>query len=146
MNRDRSKYDQFSLERYRYERSLSHLAALIVAGVIIAILGASLLKKSDGTKRKLAVTSISAFEDALERYRLDTGRYPTTEEGLPALFTAPKTASGWDGPYIEKPSFLDPWREPYIYRSSIDRPGWNYDIFSTGPDKLEATEDDVTNE
>jgi len=145
MDGDRSKYEKFSLERYRYERSLSHLAALIVAGFIIAILGGSLLRKSEGTKKKLTVTSIAAFEDALERYKLDVGRYPSTEEGLQALFTAPKMASDWDGPYIEKPSFFDPWRESYIYRSTTDRPGWNYEIVSKGPDKVEGTEDDITN-
>jgi len=144
MSRDRSKYEEMSLERYRYERSLSHLVALIVVGVVIAIVGSSLLIKSEETKKKLTVTSISEFEKTLEQYALDVGRYPTTDEGLQALLTAPKTANGWDGPYIEKPCFFDLWKEPYLYRSPTDRPGWDYEIISKGPDKIEGTEDDIT--
>ena len=96
------------------------------------------------TKISVATTSIQSFEAALNQYAIDVGNYPLTKEGLLSLWTAPNDADGWDGPYIQRPIFLDPWKNPYIYKSPSDRPGYEYEIVSMGPDGKEGTEDDIT--
>ena len=88
------------------------------------------LGKSEVT---IAKAQIEAFEKALDTYRLDVGRYPSTEEGLAALLTAPNTAGAkWNGPYLKKGVPLDPWGHPYQYRA----PGakGDYEIVSLGKD------------
>lgn len=98
----------------------------------------------ESTKMDVATTSIQSFEAALDHYAIDVGNYPSTKEGLLSLWTKPNDADGWDGPYIQKPIFLDPWKNPYIYRYPSDRLGYEYEIFSMGPDGKEGTEDDIT--
>jgi general secretion pathway protein G len=82
---------------------------------------------------KIARAQIESFGKALDQYRLDTGRYPTTEQGLLALTSKPSNEPRWDGPYLKKAAPLDPWGSAYIYK----RPGTkgDYDIISLGKDK-----------
>jgi len=72
------------------------------------------------------------FETALDAYRLDVGKYPTSDQGLEALRTRPDDAEKWDGPYLSKQIPLDPWGHPYEYVS----PGENseVEIISLGAD------------
>ena len=77
----------------------------------------------------VAKAQIDGFEKALDQYRLDTGRFPTTEQGLQALATQPADESRWAGPYLKKSVPLDPWGHPYQYAF----PGTNgkdYDLLS----------------
>lgn len=122
------------------------LVVITILGILATVIvSGGLLKAPEKAKRGVALTNISVFEGALERFAFDVGRFPTTEEGLQALFTAPETdTEDWDGPYIKKPRFLDPWKEPYVYRGETDRPNYYYEIASKGPDKEEGTEDDIT--
>jgi general secretion pathway protein G len=81
----------------------------------------------------------------LTTFRLHTGSYPTTSEGLQALITAPSSkASSWHGPYIDKVP-LDPWGEPYQYASPGTHNKDKYDLWSKGPDKQSGTADDIGN-
>ena len=82
---------------------------------------------------KVAKAQIEAFGKALDQYRLDTGRYPSTEQGLQALVTKPVDEVRWDGPYLKKGVPLDQWGSPYSYTS----PGQHgdFDIFSLGKGK-----------
>ena len=82
--------------------------------------------------------NISVLNTALDYFFRDCGRYPTTQEGLPALVADPK-ATGWKGPYIEKLKW-DPWKRGFRYSSD----GKTFRLFSLGPDGLEGTSDDFT--
>jgi len=81
----------------------------------------------------VAKAQIEAFEKSLDTYRLDVGRYPTTEEGLAALLAAPPAAgTRWNGPYLKKAVPLDPWGHAYQYRAPGSK--GEYDIVSMGKD------------
>ncbi len=86
--------------------------------------------KSEVTATK---AQIDAFGKALAQYRLDTGHYPTTEEGLGALVKQPPNEPNWHGPYLVKSVPLDSWGNPYVYRSPGAQ-GDDYDIVSYGKD------------
>ena len=78
---------------------------------------------------------------ALKLYELDNGAYPTTEEGLNALLSAPPSAKNWKGPYLEKKP-IDPWNNVYQYKS----PGTHrhdYDLYSLGKAGVEGTDNIV---
>jgi general secretion pathway protein G len=81
--------------------------------------------------RKAAKAQVAMLSTALDAYRLDVGRYPTTQEGLESLLENPGH-SQWDGPYLPKESLpTDPWGRPFVYQC----PGeyGDYDIYSLGP-------------
>jgi len=85
------------------------------------------------------ITQIQLFGTALDSFRLDTGRYPTTSEGLEALIAQASGVDDWNGPYLKKTEVpLDPWNNPYYYES----PGKHsdYDLISFGADKTEGGE------
>ena len=74
--------------------------------------------------------------------KLQVGDYPSTEQGLKALYEDPGK-DGWDGPYMTNAMFLkDPWENPYVYNRDAKR-GTDYDLFSWGADKVEGSEDDI---
>ncbi len=112
------------------------LLELLVVMVIIGLLAAYVAPRYFGqlgkSEVKAAMAQINAFEKALDHYRLDAGRYPTTEQGLNALVAAPENERKWQGPYLVKAVPLDPWGRAYNYRS----PGQHgeYDLFSYGKD------------
>jgi general secretion pathway protein G len=83
---------------------------------------------------KVARAQIESFGKALDQYRLDTGHYPTTEQGLGALITKPADETRWDGPYLKKGIPTDPWGTAYTYK----RPGTHgeFDIISFGKDTV----------
>ncbi|MCX5711823.1 MAG: type II secretion system major pseudopilin GspG, partial [Candidatus Omnitrophica bacterium] len=100
--------------------------------------------RSEEARKGVAKADIDLnIATALKLYEIDNGVFPTTEEGLDALLTAPGSAKNWKGPYIEKKP-LDPWGNAYSYKS----PGTHrvdYDLFSKGRDAVEGTADDVVN-
>jgi general secretion pathway protein G len=97
-------------------------------------------------QKQEAFVYIKMLEAAVERYTIDVGQPPTTEQGLRALLAPPselQDTSKWNGPYI-KPGFPfnDPWGMPYLYVSP-GKDGRDFDIFSFGPDCIGNTEDDI---
>jgi general secretion pathway protein G len=80
----------------------------------------------------VARAQLDALEKALDQYRLDTGRYPTTEQGLTALAARPANEPKWNGPYLKKGVPNDPWDRPYSYKQPGDH--GEYDLFSLGKD------------
>jgi general secretion pathway protein G len=88
------------------------------------------------SRQKAAKAQISLFETALDTYRLDTSRYPTTDQGLQALRVKPSGVERWDGPYLPKDVPPDPWGHPYQYRSPGEH--GDYDIISLGADGAEG--------
>lgn len=90
--------------------------------------------------RNEALTDISNFTTALEFFRKDNGRYPSTAEGLGSLLTPPANCDGWRGPYVMHVR-NDGWGHPYVYRLRPD--GRSFDIYSCGPDGINGTADDI---
>lgn len=116
---------------------LELLVVITILALLAAIVAPQVLKRIDPAKKKAAITQVGLLGQALDQFRLDTGRYPTTSEGLAALNTNPG-ADGWDGPYLKKAVPEDPWGEPYKYTS----PGTHgdYDLTSYGQDKAPGGE------
>lgn len=122
------------------------MLVIIIIGVLVAMVAPRLAGKSQQGKLAAAQADINAhLSVALDLFEVDNGRYPTTEEGLAALRTAPSAAPRWKGPYIKRPVPPDPWGKPYVYRSPGQHNREDYDLFSYGPDGVEGGQDDITN-
>ena len=109
------------------------LVVLVILGLLAAIAGPRVVGYLGGAKSDAARIQLAAFEQALNLYRLDAGRYPTTEEGLGALLRAPAGAARWSGPYLGGNTLpADPWGYAYVYRA----PGseGDYDLYTLGAD------------
>jgi len=111
------------------------LIELLVVIMIIAILAALIVprvvNKTSDAKRSKASADIASLDTAIDSFRLDCDRLPTTEEGLDALRTAPSEVKNWRGPYLKKPLPPDPWGAPYIYEVTGDD---LYTVMSLGSD------------
>lgn len=124
---------------------LELLVVLVILGLLAAYVGPRYFGQLGKAESKTAQTQMNAFGKALDAYRLDMGRYPSTSEGLSALYTKPSTSSNWFGPYLDKAPPADPWGKPYEYRS----PGQHgdYDLYTLGKDSNlggEAENADIT--
>jgi general secretion pathway protein G len=123
------------------------LIELMVVVIIIAALAGMVLPRvlpaSDEAKHNIALGDIANITVGLKLYRLHTDRFPSTEEGLGALMSAPGSARNWKGPYLEKAA-KDPWKRPYHYKYPGAHNPSGFDIWSTGPNEQDAA-DDVTN-
>src|ERR1700740_138899 len=113
------------------------LPQLLVVMVIIRLLAGCVAPRyfaQVGKSRvKAAKAQIDALDKAIEQFRLDVGRLPTSEEGLAALNTAPPGIINWEGPYLKKEVPVDPWGHPYVYV----QPGTHqndFDLVSFGRD------------
>jgi general secretion pathway protein G len=116
---------------------LEMLVVLAIMGLLAAIVAPQVLKYLGSSRTQTAKVQIQNIGSALELYRLDVGRYPTSEEGLSALVAAPSGAAGWNGPYLQKPSALkDPWDQPYLYR--VPGQHGEVDVYTLGSDKAEG--------
>lgn len=124
------------------------LIELMIVVIIIAALAAMvaprLIDRSDEAKANIARGDLSNLDVSLKLFRLDTGRYPTTDEGLQALMARPGGVTQWKGPYLERKP-LDPWKRAYHYRFPGARNPGGVDLFSAGSDGQEDTADDVNN-
>ena len=114
------------------------MIVVIIIGLLAALVAPKLFGKLTMAKQKSAKAQIELFGTALDAFRLDTGRYLTTEEGLKALREKPSGAENWDGPYLPKEIPLDPWGKPYIYKSPGEH--GEYDLISFGLDGVEGGE------
>jgi len=135
--------------RQIHSRSAFTLIELLLVLVILATLAAVVVprfaKRSEQARITAARTDISNLEVALDAFEVDTGRYPTTEEGLAALVEAPLTVTGWKGPYIKRGVPKDPWGNPYVYRCPGQHNVNGYDLYSYGPDGQDGGGDDIDN-
>lgn len=109
------------------------LIVMIILGLLAALVAPRMFGKVGKSQQKAAKAQISLFETALDTYRLDVGKFPTTEQGLSALREKPDSADNWDGPYLPKEIPLDPWGSPYVYRYPGEHS--DYEILSYGADK-----------
>src|SRR5262245_43025101 len=108
------------------------LVVMVILALFATLVGGRLFKQVDKGRQIQAKSQIGEFSTVLDTFRLDVGRYPTTEEGLAALQTKPANVENWDGPYLKKDIPLDPWNNPYHYT----QPGMHgdYDLVSYGGD------------
>jgi general secretion pathway protein G len=114
------------------------LVVIIIIGLLAALVGPRLFGKVSMAKQKAAKAQIELFGTALDTFRLDVGKYPTTEDGLKALREKPAGAEGWQGPYLPKEIPVDPWGAAYVYKSPGEH--GDYDLISYGLDKAEGGE------
>lgn len=121
------------------------MVVLVILGLLASLIGPNILGRVDDARITKAKNDMQAIETALKMYKLDTGVYPTTEQGLNALIEKPETEpipNGWKtGGYIEATSIKDPWNNDYIYRSPGEEEGRDYEIISLGADGKEGGED-----
>lgn len=108
------------------------LVVLVILTLLAGLVGPRVMSLLGGAKSKTATLQITDLEKSLEIFKLDAGRYPTTEEGLSALVTKPASASGWNGPYLKGGLPTDPWGKPYTYKG----PAGNveFEILTLGAD------------
>lgn len=113
---------------------LELLVVLVILGLLAGYVAPKYFSQVGKSEAKVAKAQIEAFDKALGAYRLDVGRYPTSEQGLAALVAKPANEPKWSGPYLSKQVPLDPWGKPYIYRY----PGQHgeYDLYSHGKDGM----------
>jgi general secretion pathway protein G len=111
---------------------LELLVVIVIIGLLAAYVGPRYFAQLGKSEQKTAKAQIEAFGKALDTYRLDTGHYPTTEQGLNALVAKPTDEPKWQGPYLQKEVPNDPWGKSYIYHS----PGQTaeFDLLSYGKD------------
>ncbi|MFW8591158.1 type II secretion system major pseudopilin GspG [Glaciecola sp. 2405UD65-10] len=122
------------------------MVVLFIIGIMAAVVAPQILGNRDVAQVKKAAVDIQQLEGAMERYNLHTNTYPTTEQGLEALVSAPTIdpiPRRYPAEGIIKRLPLDPWGNEYV----LLNPGelGTYDLYSAGPDGLQGTEDDIGN-
>ncbi|TCK08762.1 type II secretion system major pseudopilin GspG [Marinobacterium mangrovicola] len=126
---------------------LELLVVLVILGLLASLVGPQVLRHVGSSKTQTAALQIQELGAALDLYRLEVGRYPTTQQGLEALVKQPSGATNWNGPYLSKNVVRqDPWGNDYNYEA----PGSHgeYDLYSLGADGQEGGEgenQDVSN-
>jgi general secretion pathway protein G len=115
------------------------LVVLVLIGIVLGIVGGNFIGKGEKAKADAAKIEIGQIGQALDLYKLEVGRYPTSAEGLQALVAAPASTANWNGPYWKKASIpKDPWGNDYRYTSPGQKGA--YDIVSLGADGKEGGE------
>jgi general secretion pathway protein G len=109
------------------------LVVVTIIALFAALVGPRMLHRADTARTTQARAQINSFMTALGAYKLDTGTFPTTEQGLQALRTAPSGATQWQGPYLPAEIPNDPWGRAYIYKYPGDH-GDEPDVISYGQD------------
>jgi general secretion pathway protein G len=111
---------------------LELLVVVTIIGLLAAYVGPKYFSQLGRSEQGVAKAQVEAFARALDTYRLEVGRYPSSEEGLEALLSKPANAARWNGPYLQKAVPDDPWGHAYLYRSP-GRTG-DFEITSYGKD------------
>lgn len=122
---------------------------IAILGILAAFIAPRVITAIDDAKVSKAETEIANLKVSLSKFTVDVGRYPSTEEGLDALWRSPsQELTSWRGPYVTDPISLDPWGNAYVYRFPGNHYGYDYDLMSYGRDgKLggEKLDSDITN-
>jgi general secretion pathway protein G len=92
------------------------LVVIVIIGLLASLVTPKLFGKLGTAKEKTAKAQIEMVVTSLDAFKLDTGRYPTTDEKLEVLWKDPGTIKNWKGPYLPKPLGPDPWDNPYFYK------------------------------
>lgn len=111
---------------------LELLVVMVIIGLLAGFVAPRYFAQIGKSQSKAARAQIGALELALDQFRIDSGRYPTNEEGLEALMTAPPGVPDWGGPYLKKAVPADPWGRPFMYLNPGEH--GEIDILSFGKD------------
>lgn len=111
---------------------LELLVVMVIIGLLAGYVGPKYFSQVGKSEIKATRAQIDGLEKALDQYRLDTGHYPSTEQGLAALVSRPSDEARWEGPYLKKSVPLDPWGNPYVYRMPGEH--GDLDLLSYGKD------------
>ncbi|MDF1584268.1 MAG: type II secretion system major pseudopilin GspG [Methyloprofundus sp.] len=115
------------------------LVVLAIIGLLAGLVGPQVMKHLGSSKSKAAKVQIEDLAGALDMYRMDAGRYPSTSEGLKALVEKPADARAWNGPYLRKNNVpQDPWMYDYHYVSPGEH--GSFDLYSLGADNAPGGE------
>ena len=115
------------------------LVVLVLIAIVMGIVGGNFIGQGEAAKAKAAAIEIGQIGQSLDLYKLEVGRYPTTQEGLQAMISAPAGVTNWNGPYWKKSTVpKDPWGNEYKYVSPA--PNAPYEISSLGADGKEGGE------
>ena len=112
---------------------LELLVVMAIIGLLAGFVAPRYFAQVGKSQVKVARAQIDAFDKALDQFRLDVGRYPTTEEGLQALVVQLSSEPSWRGPYLKKAVPADPWGRPYVYEQPGAHTG-DFDLQSYGRD------------
>src|SRR5689334_7898303 len=118
------------------------LVVMVILGLLAALVVPSYLNRERVARTQAAKAQIELLGTALDTFRLDVGRYPSSQEGLEALRTQPGGIAGWNGPYLKKAVPLDPWNRPYVYVSPGEH--GDYDLYTYGSDGAPGGDKDAT--
>lgn len=113
------------------------LVVLVILGLLASLVGPRVIKHLGESKTKTAILQIEELSSALDVYRLEVGRYPSSDEGLVALVENPGSNAQWNGPYLRKTTIRkDPWGNDYLYASPGEH--GDFDLYSLGADNNEG--------
>ena len=121
------------------------LVVIAVISVLAALVAPNVFRHVGTAKDAAARSQIEMLGAALDAYRLDNGRYPSTEQGLAALWELPvgePRPANWRGPYLRKAVPNDPWNNAYVYLSPGEVNAQTYDLLSYGADGQPGGEGD----
>lgn len=111
---------------------LELLVVMVIIGLLAGYVGPKFFGQIGKSEVKATKAQIDALQKALDQYRLDVGRYPSTEQGLQALVVKPSDEPRWAGPYLSKALPKDPWHNDYQYKAPGEH--GEYDLLSYGRD------------
>lgn len=125
------KQDQDRKRRQSGFTMIELLVVMVILGLLAALVAPNFFRQGAKARVKTTRLQIANLSTALDAMALDTGRYPSGQEGLRALLDPPSGMDMWDGPYLKKLP-KDPWNHDYVYRGP--QGGHDYEIFSYGAD------------
>ena len=121
---------------------LELLVVMVIIGLLAGYVGPKLFAQIGKSEVKITRAQIDALQKGLDQYRIDTGRYPSSQPGLAALVAKPADEPRWQGPYLAKAVPNDPWGRPYVYRAPGEH--GEYDLLSYGRDGAPGGEGENT--
>ena len=121
------------------------LLVLLILTALAAIIIPRFTKRSEDARITAARADVTNMGLSLDSFEIDTGRYPTTQEGLDVLNKEPTGGTGWHGPYLKREISNDPWGHPYVYECPGQHNTKDYDLYSYGPDGQQGGGDDIDN-
>lgn len=121
---------------------LEILVVLVILGLLAGLVGPKLFSKIDSAKVKTAESQVKMLKTSLQTFRLDVGRYPSSDEGLNALVVNVASISGWQGPYLDEGVPLDPWGNSYVYELKPSQ-YQEFSLYSFGEDGQKAGDDNA---
>jgi general secretion pathway protein G len=129
----------------RVAHALTWVAVVVCLVVLIAIVLPEVTARQRGVTARTAAarTDVASLATAIDTFYVDAGRFPTAAEGLGALMNPPAGVRAWNGPYVRRQP-LDPWGNPYLYRTGTSSGAPTYRVDCTGPDGRTGTADDIT--